>query len=228
MTDEIVTSVEVLQPTWFIDEGIPGVGERPQWLNEKFKTVSDLAKSYHELEKKISIVPDDYDLTKSKFLDGDYEPMQDFLKLAKDKRVPKEVIDKMVDSFDKYLDEFSVDYSEEVKKLGDNAKERLTTLDNWAKANMSEASYQALTNNLKSADSIKALEELRGKMMSNTTVVPNGNDAAASNVATLADLQTEISNNLAKFKSDPHYRKDVQTRLELASKNSNYVDKAGY
>lgn len=229
MTEEVIlNSPEVTTPSWFIDEGVPGQGDRPSWLNEKFKSAADLAKSYHELEKKVGQAPDEYDISSSKFLDADYVPIQELLQLAKDKRVPKEVMDKMVDSLDKYMDEFSIDYTEEAKKLGDNAKERLTTLDNWAKANLSDDSYVALTSNLKSANAIKALEELRGKMMSNTPTIPNGNDSSASNVATLADIQAELSNNLAKYKEDPKYRADIQGRLELASKNSNFVDKSGY
>jgi len=228
MTEEATTpSPDESTPSWYIDEGVAGVGERPAWLNEKFKSAADLAKSYHELEKKVGTAPDEYDFSKSKFLDGDYVPMQEFMQLAKDKRVPKEVMDKMIDSVDKYMDEFTIDYSEEAKKLGDNAKERLTTLDNWAKANMSEDSYHALTSNLKSANAIKALEELRSKMMSNATLVPNGNDSSAHNVQSLEDVREEISNNLDKYKTDEKYRKEVRGRLELAAKNTNYVDKSG-
>ena len=229
MTDETIVETPVeMAPSWFIDENVPGVGERPQWLDSKFKTAADLAKSYRELEKKVGTPPDEYDLSKSKFLDGDYEPIQDFLKLAKDKRVPKDVVDKMVESIDKYMDEFSIDYVEETKKLGDNASDRLTVLDNWAQANLSKDSYEALTSNLKTASAIKALEELRGKMMSNTTIVPNGNDAETNNVASIADIQKELANNLAKYKIDPKYQADIRARLEIASKNSNYVDKSGY
>jgi hypothetical protein len=229
MTDETIVETPVeTPPSWFIDENVPGVGERPQWLDSKFKTAADLAKSYRELEKKVGTPPDEYDLSKSKFLDGDYEPIQEFLKLAKDKRVPKDVVDKMVESIDKYMDEFSIDYVEETKKLGDNASDRLTVLDNWAQANLSKDSYEALTSNLKTASAIKALEELRGKMMSNTPVVPNGNDSETHNVATIADIQKELANNLAKYKTDPKYQADIRARLEIASKNSNYVDKSGY
>ena len=228
MSDEVVIAPEVAAPSWFIDEGIPGVGERPSWLNEKFKSAADLARSYSELEKRVGTVPDEYDISGSKYLDDSYGPFQDMLQLAKDKRVPKEVIDAMIGSVDKYFDEFKIDYAEEAKKLGPNAKERLTVLDNWARANLSEAASEALMNNLKNADSIKALEELRGKMMSNTPIVPNGNDGSSSNVATIADLTAELSDNLAKYKNDPNYRKDYQARLEVASKSSNVVDKSGY
>ncbi len=215
-------------PSWFIDEGIPGIGERPSWLPDKFKTTADMAKSHSELEKKLGSTPEEYDLSNSKFLDQDYEPIQELLKLAKDKRVPKDVIDKMIDSVDKYMDEFSIDYSEEAKKLGDNAKERLTVLDNWAQANLSKESYEALTSNLKSANAIKALEELRGKMMSNNPVIPNGNDSSSSNTQTLDEIRTELSNNLPKYKSDPKYQADIRARLEIAAKNSNFIDKSGH
>lgn len=233
MTEEIITpetpnAETPSPPAWFVDDNVPGVGERPQWLDSKFKTVADLAKSYRELEKKVGTPPDEYDLSQSKFLDGDYEPIQEFLKLAKDKRVPKDVVDKMVESIDKYMDEFSIDYTEETKKLGDNAQDRLTTLDNWAQANLSKESHEALISNLKTANAIKALEELRSKMMSNTPVVPNGNDASANNVASLDEIRSELSNNLAKYKSDPKYRADITARIEMASKNSNFVDKTGF
>lgn len=230
MTEEVIvpSEPEVVTPSWFIDEGRPGDGERPSWLNEKFKSAADLAKSYSELEKKVGTAPEEYDISTSKFLDADYVPFQELLSLAKDKRVSKDVIDKMVDSIDKYMDEFSIDYEQEAKNLGENANERLTTLDNWAKANLSQDSYEALTSNLKSAGAIKALEEIRGKMMSNTPMVPNGNDASSSNVASLDDVRSELTNNLEKYKTDPHYRKDLQGRLEMASKNSNFIDKTGY
>lgn len=214
---------------WFIDEERAGEGERPSWLSDKFKTAADMAKSYSELEKKFSTPPDEYDLTKSKFIDADYEPFQEFAKYAKDKRVPADVVDKMLETYDKYFDEFTTDYSEETKKLGDNAKERLTTLDNWAKANLSEGSYEALTSNLRSADSIRALEELRGKMMNSNTIIPAGNDDGKSAQATFDEIKGELNDpaNLKKFKEDPKYQKDWRSRLEMASKNSGFIDKVG-
>lgn len=228
MSDDIHDDQKEDAPQWYIDEGIPGIGPRPSWLNEKFKTAAELGKSFTELEKKLGTTPDDYDFSKSRYLDDDYAPFQDFKKLAKDKRVPQEVVDKMLESVDKYMDEFSTDYNEEIKKLGDNARERLTTLDNWAKANLTKDSYQALTANLHDADAIVALEELRGKMMSNTPQVPSGNDGAIHNSATLDDLKLELTNNLEKYKSDPAYRKDLRSRLEVAAKNApGFVDKVG-
>jgi hypothetical protein len=227
MTENVEEKKEVV-PEWFIDDGIPGAGSRPTWLPDKFKTVADLAKSNQELEKRLGNVPDEYDFSKSRYLDPDYVPFQEFKQVAKDKRVPQDVIDKMLESVDKYMDEFTVDMQEEINKLGPNGQERLVTLNNWAKANLSKNSYEALTNNLRDADSVKALEELRTKFMTNTTQVPNGNDGAIHNTASLEDIKLELSNNLAKYKTDVAYRKDITARLEVAAKNAGgYIDKMG-
>ena len=215
------------EPKWFIDEGIPGVGERPSWLPDKYKTVADLAKSNAELEKRLGTAPDNYDFSTSKFLDKDYVPFQELKDVAKEKRVPKEFIDKMIDSIDSYIDEFSTDPEEELKRLGEGAKERVVVLDNWAKANLSKESYEALTRTVKSAESIKALEELRGKMMSSNAQVPTDNGGVNSS-SSLEDLKMELSNNLQKYKTDETYRKDLSRRLEVAAKNTpGYVDKVG-
>jgi hypothetical protein len=228
MSETNIETPTLETPSWYLDEGIPGSGPRPEWLNEKFETVADLAKSFAELEKKLSTAPEDYDFTKSKYLDPDYVPFQELKQIAKDKRIPQVFIDKMLESVDKYMDEFSLDENEEIKKLGDNASERLTTLDNWAKANLSSDSYKALTGNLRSAESIKALEELRGRMMSNTPQIPNGNDGAIHSAATLADLKMELADNFEKYKTDVKYRKDITARLEVAAKNTpGFVDKVG-
>lgn len=214
------------EPSWWITDGVPGVGARPDWLEPKFKNVAHLAESYKEMEKRVGHVPEEYDLSHSKYIDPDYEPFQELKALAKDKRVPKEVMDKMIDSVDKYMDEFSTNFEEEVAKLGDNAKERITTLNNWAKANFSEESFKALTGSLRTAEGIKAMEEIRGKTMSNNTVVPNGNDGSANSTPSVEDVTTELTNNLQKYKDDPKYRKDLQARMELASRgNPNFIEK---
>jgi hypothetical protein len=215
------------KPAWYIDEGIAGEGSRPSWLPDKYKTVAAMAKHTSELEKRLGTVPESYDITKSRFIDPDYIPFQDLLNTAKDKRVPQEFIDKMIESVDKYVDEFRIDTAEELKRLGDNAKERVQILDNWAKANLSKESYDGLVNSLNNAEAIKALEELRGKMMSNTPQVPNNLGNVNSNQS-LDELKMELSSNLQKYKDDPKYRADISKRLEMAAKNTpGYVDKVG-
>ena len=217
------------EPKWWIDEGNPGTGERPDWMPEKFKSAADIAKSYKELESRVGAAPDKYDTSKGdSWIEPDYEPFQEMLSLAKAKHVPQEVMDKMLDSVGKYLDEFKVDPTEERAKLGDKAEERLQVLDNWAKSNFSAETYDALTNNLRTADAIKAIEEVRSKMNANITTIPNNNQDMTASIPTLQEIQSEMNKNLAKYKTDPAYRKELQAKIELASKNSGFTDKQAY
>lgn len=210
-------------PTWHWDENTPGTGGRPEWLPEKFKTVADAAKSYSELEKRVGSAPSEYSLEKGQgWIDADYEPFQNMLAVAKSKHVPQEVMDSMMDSVGKYLDEFKIDPVEEKAMLGEKADERLGLLDNWIKSNFSPETQQAFASNLKTAESILALEEVRNKMLSNTTSIPNSNHEAQPAAVTLQDVQEEMTKNLEKYKSDPQYRKELQAKMEIAAKGSHY------
>ena len=213
------------QPNWWLDDGVPGIGDKPSWLGDKFKTAADLGKSYLELEKRVGTAPDDYDFNRSKTLDANYKPFQELIELAQKRRVPKEVMDKVIDSVDKYFDEFKTDPDEEFKKLGDKAEERIKLVDNWAKANLSKESYDALTNNVNNAESLMALEEIRSKMMSSSSNIPGNNDNTNA-MPTMAELQSELNSNLDKYKNDAKYRADWTRRMEMATKaNSAFVDK---
>ncbi len=99
------------EPAWWLDDNTPGVGERPDWLPAQFKKASDVAKSYAELQKRFGEAPSEYSWEAGKgWVEPDYEPFQELAQYAKSKRVPQDVMDKMLSSVGKYLDEFGVDY----------------------------------------------------------------------------------------------------------------------
>lgn len=213
-------------PKWWLDENTPGSGDRPDWLPEKYKSASDVAKAYKELEKKFGTAPEKYDWSKGEgWVDEDYQPFHDLEAFAKSKHVPQDVFDKVLDTVGKYLDEFKVDYTEEKAKLGENAGERLQVLNNWAKANFSEDTYHALTGNMRTADAVKAIEEMRNKMIENSTTIPTGNEDATTGGLSLEEVQQELNSNFEKYKTDPSYRREITAKLTAASKESSYVDK---
>ena len=52
------------EPSWYLMEGIPGQGDRPDFLEPKYKTMAEQAKAYKELQKALGATngaPDDYD-----------------------------------------------------------------------------------------------------------------------------------------------------------------------
>lgn len=201
--------------SWHWDDNTPGTGERPEWLQPKFKSVAEAAKSFNELEKLKGHAPQDYDYEAGKsWIDPDYEPFIEMADFAKKNHVPQAVMDKFLTSVGSYFDEFKVDMNEEKQKLGANASERLQKLNNWAQSNLSEKSFQALSSGMRTAEAIEALEEIRVKMLGQSSTVPGGNDAITNGGITIEEYRSELNANYAKFKTDPHYRKEMERKLE--------------
>lgn len=216
------------EPSWWWDKSTPGNGDRPDWLPSQFKSAEDAARSYQELSKKVGTAPDAYDWSAGKsWVEPEYEPMQELAAFAKSKHVPQDVFDKMLNTVGTYLDEFKIDYNEEKVALGENAEERLKTINNWAKSNFTEDTFHALTASMQTADAVKAIEEIRSKMIENMTTIPTGNEDAGATVESLEDIQGEMAANFEKYQSDAKYRREITAKIEKASQSNSggYVTK---
>jgi len=218
--------VETQEPSWMLDANTAGVGDRPEWLPEKFKTVADGFKSYNELEKVLGSAPKEYNFEKGQgWFESDHPAMKGLAEAAKSKHISQDAFDAILDSTTQYLNEFSVDIDKERAELGENAEERIQVIDNWAKSNLSEDAFYALTENMNTAKSVMALEEIRNLMMNNNTMIPNGNDADQNNSESIEEIQMDMNSNFDKYQSDAKYRKEISARIERASKNSSFIDK---
>lgn len=207
---------EAPSPSWWLDENTPGFGDRPNFLPEKYKTVADVVKAHKELEQRLGSAPAKYDFSKGKaWIEEDYEPFQHMAEFAKSKHVPQEVMDKFLDTVGLYLDEFKVDINEEKAKLGEKASERIQVLNNWAKSNLSEKAFEVLSGSMRTAEQIEALEEIRSKMLGGNSMVPGANAAPAQAGMSLEEYRSELNANYSKYKSDPHYRKEMERKLEM-------------
>tara|TARA_R110000850_G_scaffold212078_1_gene337820 strand:+ start:3701 stop:4393 length:693 start_codon:yes stop_codon:yes gene_type:complete len=219
-TEEVVNdnpeSQESAEPSWWWDKSNPGVGDRPDWLPEKYKSAEDTAKAFKELEKRLGSAPDKYDWSKGKgWVDEEYEPFQKMAEFAKSNHVPQVVMDNMLESVGTYLDEFNTDYTAEKEALGENAENRLNTIDNWAKANFSEETHKALISNLRTAGDVKAIEEMRSKMVDGMTTIPTGNETAPT-AMTVKEIQAEMLQNYDKYKIDEGYRAEIKGKIARA------------
>lgn len=208
-------TLEPEQPKWYIAENIPGPGDRPEWLPEKFKTVEALSKSYQELEKMHGHVPEQYELD-NHVIDPAYGPLQDFAEFAKQKKVPKEVVDKALETFDKYTQEFVDDPNEELSKLGENAQKRINLVGNWVKATLPAEDAKSLLKGVRTAEQIKALENLRRNTMSNEANVPAGNEGSSNQRLSVEDVRQEMKKNYERYKQDPKYRDEIKQKFEQA------------
>lgn len=202
-------------PSWWWDANTPGVGDRPDFLPEKYKTVADVAKAQRELEKRLGQAPEKYDFSKGQgWIEEDYEPFQEMAEYAKSRHVPQDVMDKMLETVGLYLDEFKTDIGEEKAKLGEKATERLQVLNNWAKSNLSEKAFQVLSSTMRTAEAIEALEEIRNKMLGEKTMIPGGNESSTPTGMTREEYSSELQSNYEKYKNDENYRKEMMKKLE--------------
>ena len=221
------TSSPGIEPKWWIDDKTPGVGDRPTFIPEKFKTVADLSTAYLNLEKKVGSAPvGEYDFGEyGEMFDKEHPALKELTSSFKEKRVPQEAFTKVLESVKKLSDTYTPDPNAEKAKLGEDADNRLKTLDNWAQANFSKESYKALTENMQTADSILAMEEVRNKMLKGTIVPNSGDNSSSESNLTLAEIQDEINTNYDKYKTDPKYRAEMKKKMAMVTKDSNFVDK---
>jgi len=224
------SSVEVTDsaPSWMLDDNTPGVGDRPEWLPEKFKTASDLSKSYKELEKKMMTPgPQDYDLSSARHIDPSFEAFENLKNVAKDNKVPQEVMDQFVSSVDSYLDQYQMNPEQEMEKLGPQGQQRLEVLENWIESSLDSDSANVLFEEIQTAKGIEALENLRNRIMENGSNIPSGNDVESESVGTIEDVHSELTQNIEKYKTDKKYQREIRQKLERFSQGSNFVDKQG-
>jgi hypothetical protein len=89
------------------------------------------------------------------------------------------------------------DTFQEEQKLGDNAKDRIESVDLWSKKHLSEQGYEAITNLAQTAEGIKALEEIMS--LNKNSVMPQS--------PTAVDSKPNIP-DLRNMMKDPRYWKE--------------------
>lgn len=213
---------------WYWADGVPGTGEKPEWMLDKYKTVDQQAKGYSELAKKLGAhtgAPEEYALNVPESLNGitldaENERLKNFLSFAKDNGVSQEFIDKALEF---HLSELAQDLPdpEAIKaELGADADSRLQRIGQWGAANLDEASFEALRGMVKSAADVKAVEALIKLTRTPeipTNITPN-EGMTRDKVRKMMEEMDEQGRN--KYETDPEFRKKVQQAYKDLEKAS--------
>ena len=223
------TDVTEVAPSWMLDESTAGAGERPAWMPDKFKTMSDMAKSYQSLEDKLGSAPDKYNFESSnEWLDSESLQAKNINDIARENHISQDALGKIMGEASSYLKSHQIDADAEFKSLGADAGDRLETLGNWMKSNFSEDTAKEMSDSLNTAASFRAMEEIKNKMLNNMNTIPNGNHTENMSVETVEEVQNEMANNFDKYKEDPKYRAEIQAKLGRATKDMGLVDKSSF
>jgi hypothetical protein len=209
------------QPAWYFDDNTPGQGDRPDWLEVKYNKVSDQAKAYKELEKKLgnNPAPEDYDWGSYKdVFDVENPHLASLKSKAKEMRLSQEAFNNLVDPLAKYHQSLLPDTDAEIAKLGEHANAKIDTVNRWASNHLSEKSLDTLGKVSNTAEMVELMDEIRQLHHQTISKVPSSmnNVGMKATVITPEMVQREIETNYAKYSNDPDYRYELQQKLKQA------------
>lgn len=205
---------------WYYDENMPGEGERPEWLRDKYKSAADQAKAYNELDHKLGKfkgAPETYDLTLPdmpdfKFEDGD-PVLAEFLDMAKESQASQEFVTKALAHYVKAQNFYAPDPQEEIQKIGVNAKAEIAQLNEWASQRLDKNEYETFKSMVTTAESFKVLQKLR-RVSTSTPEVAVTNGHAPSNNKAISERQLLEMIGDPKYSTDPLYRAEVDAKAQ--------------
>lgn len=158
---------EIGENEYLLVDGIKGEGDRPEWFKaDKYKSVSEQAKAYTELEKKFGSFTgspkDGYTLPEG--FDSDDELAKEVIKFGEDTGLNQEGFDKLMElAAAQSSASEEINREQELQKLGDNASSRIKQVETWLKHKMGDA-YESIQELVTSADDVILVETIMNKV----------------------------------------------------------------
>lgn len=206
---------------WMYADEVQGSGEAPEWFkSSKYKTVADQAKAYAGLESKLGSftgAPEDgYDLTGvSEELGVEFEEgdalLDNFNNWAKEAGLSQEAHTELLKMYVSQTDvQEEQDLEAEMKKIGDNAQERIKDMVQWARGNLSKEEFATLENLTTTAEGFHLIEKLRG--MTRETQISKADNAKPVDTVTESKLYELIAD--PRYESSPSFRAEVEAKFK--------------
>jgi len=204
------------QGEYFLAEGIKGAGETPEWYkSDKYQSVAEQAKAYTELEKKFGgfkgAPKDGY--TAPEGIEPDDALLAELTEFAKDTNMSDEAFGRaweLLSAQEQAVEEVSQEM--EMQKLGENATQRLKTVEGFLKNNLDADTYSAAQELVTTADSVALIEMIVKATMPSKLPIEGGEHPQG---LTWADVEAEMfrkddKGNLLRSVDINHERKVQQ------------------
>jgi hypothetical protein len=204
---------------WYIDEGVPGTGPRPDYLQPKYKSLAEQAKAYPELRKSLGAMtgaPDQYSLDDfATDIDVNSPHLKGFLDYAKQNRFSQEAVSTTLKSLVDYEKSMMPDENAEMEKLGPEGQKKRGIIDQWAKNSLSPDAQKVYDILPKSAEVLTFMDELRQKSIASSSNPPSSTSHNTPfKPLTEAEVRQEMRDNYEKYQSNPGYREEIRRKLE--------------
>lgn len=186
----------------------------------KFKTTEDLEAGYKELTKKLTesgkIAPEKYELSLPEGLqlaDADNDPLlKSFSEVAKKHNLNNDAYNDLI-ALKLQADAESVpNFENEMAKLGDNAQQLVSGLDNYLKSNLSADEYNVALNVATTAEGVLLLDKLR--KMGESTKLPGDNVDKQAARATPEQAEEALAKAREAEKKDASSPEAIRLRKE--------------
>jgi len=202
---------------WWLNEDTKGTGPRPDWVDKKYgynvmnqAMANNPAQKYiGELKNKLGTFadwksPENYDFSeisdKNFRLDVNDTNYNNFIDMLRSHNVPQDFADKIVGFYKEEVTKNLVDVEKEMELLGSNPREQLDSLEKWAKSNFAPRASEWIFGNVKTAEDVSILKEIRASMIQ--TSIPTGVDTKIP-IGTKETLQRDYMQNLEAIKQSP-------------------------
>lgn len=207
--------------------------DRPEWLPEKFNSPEDLAKSYAELEKKMS-QPSDGEPEQAEAAETETAPAQQFDKFAEEFTQSGELSAdsfteleamgyprEMVETYIKGMQSAQSADANAVMELA-GGSDGYKELTDWARDNMAQNELEVYNQMVAgSTDNAKmAVEWLMSKREASGAIEPNllsGRATGAPKDAFRSTAEVVQAMKDPRYTQDPAFRRDVEDKLARSS-----------
>jgi hypothetical protein len=224
-SDEIT---ELKEGEYFLSEGVKGVGDLPEWYDQgKYKSVSEQAKGYKELQKKFGSFTgtpkDGYALPDG--VSQDEAIVQELIEYGKEAALNQEGFDKLLDLGLKQTQVTKeVDEAAELAKLGDDAPQRIKAIENYLTTHIQDQEeYDKVKGLVNSADAVLLVESVMKATAPKKLPIDGGESPTG---VTWADIEKEMfrkddSGNMLRSVSIEHERKIQKMMKEFGGDTPN-------
>ena len=187
------SSPELSEGEYFLSEGIKGAGEMPEWYNPtKYKSVAEQAKAYNELEKKFggfTGAPKDGYAGPEGVESGD-ALLEELTEFATRTNMSQDAFNdawELLTAQSEAVEQ--VEQEQELAKLGDNAQQRIKTIEGFMKNNMSPEDFDVARDLVTTAESVQLIEMLVAATAPTKLPIQGGESPTG---ITWADIEAEM------------------------------------
>jgi hypothetical protein len=211
------------EAAWLWAEDVPGSGDRPEWMLEKFSNVGEQAKAFHELEGKyrseigaFAGAPEVYEFNLPEGVQADLDPedplVASFSELCHENNVTQEFYDQVVGTFMQYAAAGNAEQrAEQLGLLGAEGPQMVQDVWAWGKANLDEDQFSALQTVCTTAEAVKLFSHLTSKYAAASNIPERAGQQGAVSPADEAALFDLLKD--PRWESDPNYQQSVQSKF---------------